>query len=61
MHSSALSGIFTSGRRPQGFSSTLRKVPIKNSSCFDNKSSNASSCFFSSFLISSAGRFADNL
>ena len=27
--SSALSGIFTSGRRPQGFSSTLLKVPIE--------------------------------
>ena len=28
MRSRALSGIFTSGRRPQGFSSTLLKVPI---------------------------------
>ena len=27
MRSRALSGIFTSGRRPQGFSSTLLKVP----------------------------------
>ena len=27
MRSSALGGIFTSGRRPQGFSSTLLKVP----------------------------------
>ena len=30
MRSSAVSGIFTSGRRPQGFSSTLLKVPTKN-------------------------------
>ena len=29
MRSSTLSGIFTSGRRPQGFSSTLLKVPIE--------------------------------
>ena len=29
MRSRALSGIFTSGRRPQGFSSTLLKVPIE--------------------------------
>ena len=29
MRSRALSGIFTSGRRPQGFSSTLLKVPNK--------------------------------
>ena len=28
MPSRALSGIFPSGRRPQGFSSTLFKVPI---------------------------------
>ena len=27
MRSRALSGIFTSGRRPRGFSSTLLKVP----------------------------------
>ena len=30
MRSRALSGIFTSGRRPQGFSSTLLKVPNRN-------------------------------
>ena len=29
MRISRLSGIFTSGRRPQGFSSTLLKVPIE--------------------------------
>ena len=29
MRSRALSGIFTSGRRPRGFSSTLLKVPIE--------------------------------